>query len=400
MRALIHLGPNLGDPGADWNRLEIPGAGGTGNLPANLALHDTATNALPWIITPNQVTQATASTGSPAGILYPDICEQGFLFLSDNGASGSTIEPFLLTTTGLDPDKEYVAILFASRAGVVDNRTAVYQAIPNTPSADSTVTQLDAANNVDSVAIMSAIWPDNTGQTVFRMIHAGANNNANHFTYWSVLDLTENNTTQLPGLPDESGDTVVFGWMGSSTLVEDEGSGTVPDLCGGASVSATGGTVSTQNGAVGGTTTVDWLPGEPASDNLKNAVTAADGYKVLRILLGSNDARVARSVEDYLANMATIIADALTWPVDKIIVEQIGYRTEGGAPTQDLIQAYNAALPTLAAANVLIGTATTYEDQLAQNTLLGDGTHQNDIGNILLACHLARETYGFFGVNH
>src|SRR4029078_2589932 len=102
-------------------------------------------------------------------------------------------------------------------------------------------------------------------------------------------------------------------------------------------------TMSMFNGAQSGQTTTSFLPGNYYNGLVKSAVIAASGYKVLRLMIGSNDAANNVPLSSWLTNMQAIISDALTWPVDAIVVEEIGVRLDRGDATLDLIRQYNAA---------------------------------------------------------
>lgn len=148
--------------------------------------------------------------------------------------------------------------------------------------------------------------------------------------------------------------------------------------------------ITTINGAVGGTTTSSFLPGQPDSNNLKASVQAASGKKILRMMIGSNDAKAGVSLSTWLSNMQTIINDARTWPVDDIILEEIGVRLDGGYTCYNLIKQYNDARNQLTGAK--LGSAQTYDDQSQHlNFLSSDNVHQTDGGGDRLAQRQAAE---------
>ncbi len=151
-----------------------------------------------------------------------------------------------------------------------------------------------------------------------------------------------------------------------------------------------GATFTTINGAVSGSTTATWLPGQTNNDNLKTSVQAATGRKILRIMLGSNDAMNGVSTATWLANMQAIINDAWTWSVDDIIVEEIGVRVDGGFPYITLIKGYNEARNQLYGCR--LGKAATHDSQATHiNLLSGDSIHQTAAGGTLLATNQALE---------
>ncbi len=191
---------------------------------------------------------------------------------------------------------------------------------------------------------------------------------------------------------------VLLASIGSSTWAINQGSGQVPTLIDSDLRSQFPGVnFTTFNGAVSGTTTSNFLPGQPFNNAVKTAVMNFNGYKVLRLMIGSNDAAGGRPVSAWLANMQTIIQDALTWPVDLIVLDEIGVRLDGGNATLDLIRQYNAARSSLLGPKVVLGTAYTFENQaLNLSQLSGDNIHQNNAGQIVLAANQATEVSSLF----
>jgi hypothetical protein len=216
----------------------------------------------------------------------------------------------------------------------------------------------------------------------------------------AVYDLTPP-AAPLPRQAD--GTPVVLAYLGSSTWEINGGSGTPPALIE-ANLRATypAAQIITVNGAVGGSASGDWLPGSPNLTALKAAVMAAGGAgggggcRVLRLMIGSNDAAAGVPVATWLAHLRAIIADAFTWPVQEILLEAIGTRNDGGPALIAAIAALNAARNQLAAPHVHIGGATTLEDQGAQGTLSPDTVHQTDLGHRLLAAKQAAEVRALF----
>jgi lysophospholipase L1-like esterase len=203
-------------------------------------------------------------------------------------------------------------------------------------------------------------------------------------------------TTPIP-LPYQGG-PVVLAYIGSSTWAINQGSGQVPSLIDqDLRASHPGIALTTINGAVAGAKTSDFLPGTSLNNSVKAALQASTGYKVLRLMIGSNDAAAGVPAATWLANMQSIINDALTWPVDQIILEEIGLRLDGGNATLDLIRQYNAARSSLAGGKVVLGTAYSYEDESTHlNTLSSDNIHQTDAGQQILAANQATELGALF----
>jgi hypothetical protein len=198
-------------------------------------------------------------------------------------------------------------------------------------------------------------------------------------------------------LPQSSG-TIVLGYLGSSTWALNQGSGQVPNLIDTLLKTAhPGAALTTVNGAVGGTRVGDYLPGKPDAEKLKSQMQAQKGFKVLRLMIGSNDAAAALPTATWQAGMKTIIDDAFTWPVDLIVLEEIGVRTDKGDAGITLIREYNTARSQLAGPKVLVGTARTLQNQSDHLDTLGkDHIHQVDAGQLLLVSTQAAEMESLF----
>lgn len=188
--------------------------------------------------------------------------------------------------------------------------------------------------------------------------------------------------------------TCTMGYLGSSTWANNTGSGTVPDQIDTLlAVAYPTSNVTTINDAVGGSTSTTWLPGTANNNVLKAHMQASSGYRVVRMMIGSNDASNGITLAAYKANMQVIIDDCRSWPVDMIIVEDIGVRLDGAttAAQLNLLYSYNIGRGTLR--NVTIGSARTFDDQSKHLNLLGgDLIHQTDAGQVRLASQQALET--------
>lgn len=193
-------------------------------------------------------------------------------------------------------------------------------------------------------------------------------------------------------LPYQGTSAVVLGYVGSSTWdstvpasIETEIEGQYPTA-----------NIATVNGAVGGATTSTFLSGQAAMTAFASAFSAATGYKVARLMIGSNDAKNGVTTATWLTNMADIISSVRSAGADVIILEEIGLREDGGEPTKTLIKEYNAARYSLLDEDVYLGYATTYQDQIDQGTLDVDTIHQTTRGKAILAAHQAIEVFRLF----
>jgi hypothetical protein len=166
-------------------------------------------------------------------------------------------------------------------------------------------------------------------------------------------------------------------------------------------------TVTTQNAAASSTRIADYMPGSTRYNNLMATLDGLTGYKVLRLMIGSNDAWQGYAVASWVADMVTLINAALSH-VDIVVIEQIGIRTDGGNTTIEAINNYNLAAPTIPAltsapSKVFAGTAYTLTNQALHPELwAGDNIHQSgpasdtSTGSYLLAVRQAAEMASLF----
>jgi len=198
-------------------------------------------------------------------------------------------------------------------------------------------------------------------------------------------------------LPRQNG-AVVIGYLGSSTWAMNQGSGQVPTLIEGQLKAAhPGATLTTVNGAIGGTGVESYMPGQRDSNKLKAAMQAQKGFKVLRLMIGSNDAAAGMTTAAWLSRMNRIVKDAQAWPVDVIVLEEIGVRTDKGEAGIKLVREYNEARKALLRPQVVLGTAHTLQNEMDHMETLGkDHIHQTEAGQVLLAGVQAAEMEGLF----
>lgn len=252
--------------------------------------------------------------------------------------------------------------------------TANYQAIPRGAAMDTVTTTITDATIDGARPVGVSMSQFSTTQNTVQNL-------------W-VIDNTETQSGSVITVSNPSN----LAYIGSSTWFNANGAGVYSGLKVPAIIESifeatySGSAITTQNGAVSGTTTADFLPGTANSNSIKASVQGASGYKVLRLMIGSNDASTGVTTAAWLNNMNLIIQDALTWTVDLIILEEIGVRTDGGATVLNLIADYNAKRGYLVGPKVKLGNAATFKNQsFTQNWLQGDFIHQTDDGSTYLA---------------
>lgn len=107
------------------------------------------------------------------------------------GAGLSNIFP-VFKLTNLVANRSYKLTMYASRAGVGDNRETRY-----TVTGDSTqIRDYQVANNVDEVAVFESVLPDANREITIALTPGPNNDNgATLFTYLGILDIEYSNTT-------------------------------------------------------------------------------------------------------------------------------------------------------------------------------------------------------------
>jgi hypothetical protein len=149
--------------------------------------------------------------------------------------------------------------------------------------------------------------------------------------------------------------------------------------------------VTTVNAAVGGTTSANFLPGQPFYETLKAKLIAAPGYKILRMMIGSNDVYFGFSTATTLANWQAVVNDISPY-VDVIILEEIGIRLDVGDPGLAQLIAINAGRSTITGSKVRLGSAYTLANTASDlSTLSPDNIHQTSTGAARMAQEQARE---------
>lgn len=123
--------------------------------------------------------------GTAGSTLFPSTATRDSLFGNTEAFNGlSNVRP-VFKIAGLGAGTNYNFTFYASRTGVSDNRQTRY----TLSGAATNTADLNAANNVDQVAVVSGVQPDATGAITIALTPGPSNNNANHFTYLGVLKI-------------------------------------------------------------------------------------------------------------------------------------------------------------------------------------------------------------------
>ncbi len=121
----------------------------------------------------------------------------------------------VMKLTGLDPAMFYKFTFHASRGGAADNREVAY----TVGGANTNSAILDAANNIDQVAVVEGIQPSTTGEVIISMAPGPGNNNAYHFLHLSAFKV-EKGAPPAPRFlaPVISNGKIELNWTGQGKL--------------------------------------------------------------------------------------------------------------------------------------------------------------------------------------
>lgn len=165
---------------APWNKIEYTFGDYTPDFPLTLNKPDGTPSGHVISTLNNRHGYSSSNAGIASGSPYPNNASIDFIY-GQNGADGeSHIEHKI---TGFDPARTYTLDVFVSRNGVGDNRSARY----TLTGATSVYVDLNASNNVTTVATTPAVQPNASGEFVLLVEKAPANNNASGFFYLGTL---------------------------------------------------------------------------------------------------------------------------------------------------------------------------------------------------------------------
>lgn len=166
-----------------WNNVTSAiGASASGTLATVMATDGTPTGARLRMVSRFN---GANENGTVAAAQYPASATRDSLFGNTEAFGGlSNVTP-VFRLAGLDPATACRLTFYASRLAVGDNRETRYTVTgSSTHSAD-----LNAAGNVEAVAVISDVLPDSSGELEVALTPGPNNSNANHFTYLGVLKL-------------------------------------------------------------------------------------------------------------------------------------------------------------------------------------------------------------------
>jgi lysophospholipase L1-like esterase len=188
-----------------WNNVTSLGSSATGSLTLVTTAGAQSAAQLQMVSRFNGANE----NGTTASTLFPASATRDSLYGNTEAFNNlSNIRP-VFKITGLDAGTAYSFTFFASRTGVNDNRQTRY----TVSGAATNSADLNAANNVDQVAVVSGAQPDETGAITIALTPGPANNNANHFTYLGALKIE----TATQGGPVF---LIDFGASGSTTATQ------------------------------------------------------------------------------------------------------------------------------------------------------------------------------------
>lgn len=176
----VGFGEAPNDPVNYWNNVGPIGTSPTGELLNLVTVLNTPTTLGFAVVNRfNGVNEA----GTAVSTIYPLNATRDSLFGNTEVFNGlSNIFPSF-KLTGLNTQSVVHLSFYASRNGVGDNRETGY----TVQGANSGFVALNAANNVDAVAVVNDIIPSEAGEITVSLAPTENNNNANHFTYLGVM---------------------------------------------------------------------------------------------------------------------------------------------------------------------------------------------------------------------
>jgi len=207
------LGPAPNDPVNYWNNVTSSvGTSDTGELPGLVSIYNIPS---PLGLTMIRRFNGVNENGTLLSTIFPGQATRDSMFGNTEtfGAGSDFFPSFKLT--GLNPARQYSLAFFASRTGVADNRETGY----TVDGANSRFTALNAANNVNNVALATNLTPTAAGEITVSLAPTTNNNNANHFTYLGAMRLSAY-VPPLQFLPAViTGGKIRLEWTGTGQLL-------------------------------------------------------------------------------------------------------------------------------------------------------------------------------------
>ncbi len=178
------LGPTPDDPTRYWNNITTGiGASDTGLLASLVTIYNVQT---PYSLAVIRRFGGANENGTLVSTVFPQKAARDSLFGNTEvfQTLSNVFPSFKLT--GLNPARQYKLTFFASRTGVSDNRETGY----GISGANTNFATLNAANNNNNTATATGIIPTPAGDITISLAPTSKNNNANHFTYLGVLQVS------------------------------------------------------------------------------------------------------------------------------------------------------------------------------------------------------------------
>ncbi len=169
-------------PARHWNNVATVGTTDAGVLP-NLVSRAGAPTNVRFRMTSRF--NGANENGTTAAAVFPASATRDSLFGNTESFGGLANVTPAFRLEGLTPGTRYRLTFHASRLGVSDRRETRY----SVTGASQASVLLDAANNVESVAILDGLEPAGDGSLAVALSPGPGNNNANHFTYLGVLQI-------------------------------------------------------------------------------------------------------------------------------------------------------------------------------------------------------------------
>lgn len=199
------------DPARVWNNVASIGLSNTGRLD-NLKAADGSASAVSLVMI--ERFNGANESGTLESALFPANATRDSLFGNTETFNGiSNVYP-KFQLTGLDAGRRYDFVFYASRMAANDNRETVYTVEGS--QAGSVI--LNAANNINAVAVLSGMAPTMEGILAISLNPAPANNNANHFTYLGVMQVSESAPLDLLAPRWLSTGAAALDWTGVGRL--------------------------------------------------------------------------------------------------------------------------------------------------------------------------------------
>jgi lysophospholipase L1-like esterase len=180
-------GPAPDDPANYWNNVtDAIGASATGQLRGVVNTKNRSTPIGLRMISPFNGSGPNRN-GTTQSTVFPANATKDSLYGNTADWNGFANVTPSFRLTGLDPTRTYNFTFYASRMGASDVREADYTAT----GYNSVSTPYDASNNVDRVATLVGVIPNEQGTITVSLAPTAANNNSYRFIYLGAMRVDE-----------------------------------------------------------------------------------------------------------------------------------------------------------------------------------------------------------------